>query len=99
MSVEQDSMPAPEAAINDTNSKEVLRAWVAENGMHFSFRSGQWPTEVWGVFLSDILRQVVAAEVEETKTDPKHVVRSIMDKLMDEVNQFGEELGFEEKNI
>jgi hypothetical protein len=97
MSVEQDFLQAPEAALNDSNSKEVLRAWVAQNGLHCSFRIGQWPTEVWGVLLSDILRQVVAAEVEESGQDPKAVVRVIMDKMMDEVNLFGKELGFEEE--
>ncbi len=99
MSVEQNSLPTPEAATKDINSKEVLRAWVADNGMHFSFKFGQWPTEVWGVFLSDIVRQIVDEEVEENDANPKVVVRTIMDRLMDEINQYGEELGFAEKNI
>jgi len=97
MSAEHHSLNIPAAAIADENSREILRAWVANDGMHFSYRFGQWPTEVWGVFLSDILRQIVSSAKEEDQIDPRHTVRAVMDRFMDEVNRYGEELGFEEK--
>lgn len=98
MSIENDSLPVPESAFSNSDSKEVIRAWVASNGLHCSLRVGQWEPQIWGMVFSDILRHVVASEVEENGTNPKVVVRTIMDKLMDEVNAFGEELGFEETN-
>ena len=67
-------------------------------GMHFSYRFGQWPTEVWGVFLFDIMRKIVESEVEENQIEPKQAIRTIMDRFIDEVNQFGDELGFPERN-
>jgi len=97
MSAEHHSLNIPAAAIADENSREILRAWVANDGMHFSYRFGQWPTEVWGVFLSDILRQIASSAKEEDQIDPRHTVRAVMDRFMDEVNRYGEELGFEEK--
>lgn len=97
MSAKYNSLIIPEAAVNDENSREVLRTLVAENEMYFFYEFGQWPIDVFFGGGSDILRQIVVEEVEN-KTDPKQAVRLIMNKFMDEVNQFGQVLGFEECN-
>ena len=92
MSIEKDSLPVPDAAISDPECREVVRAWVANNGLHCSMRVLQWQPHVWGIVLSDIVRHVVEAEVEERGADAKKVTRTIVDKFMDEMCAFGEEI-------
>lgn len=97
MSLEDHSLPIPTEVTLDPNAKELLRAWVAYDSLHCSMRVSQWEPHAWGIVLCDIVRYVVEAEVEEKGADPKQTVRIIMDKFVDELNRYGEGLGFEEK--
>jgi len=51
----------PPAAQRDKKSKEMIRAWVAEEGLHCSLSIGSWGENegtAWGILLSDVARHV-----------------------------------------
>jgi hypothetical protein len=86
MSVENDALPTPEPAALDGESFEVIRAWVANKGLHCVVRVGQEDVRMWGVLLADLLRYVADAEQEERGADPQATVGTIMDQLMLDVS-------------
>ena len=50
-----DQLDIPNAAIEDPNSLEVVRAWVARKGLHVSLRAGLWNDPAhYGVMLADL---------------------------------------------
>jgi hypothetical protein len=57
----------PAAAQTDDDSWELLRAWVAENGLHCSLKVGVYEAEgiqeekAWGTILADAARHVADA--------------------------------------
>lgn len=60
--------PIPEAAIEDENSVEMLRVWIAKGGLHCSMKIGMYrettkiPEEkAWGTILADVARHVAHA--------------------------------------
>ena len=60
--------PIPEAAISDPNAVEMLRVWIANNGLHCSLKIGMYketmnvPEETaWGTILADVARHVSSA--------------------------------------
>jgi hypothetical protein len=65
-------LPVPEAATTDQHSREMLRAWVIDNGLHCSLDvggAGENEAILWGILLSDVARHVADAE-EETEGTP-----------------------------
>lgn len=57
-------LPVPPAAHQDQRSTEVVRAWVANQGLHCSLNIGLWQmkeTTVWGILLSDVARHIADA--------------------------------------
>ena len=51
----------PPAAQRDKKSREMIRAWVAEEGLHCSLSIGSWGEHegtAWGILLSDVARHV-----------------------------------------
>ena len=60
-------LPIPPAAERDSNSWELLRAWVAEKGLHCSLKIGVYESEgfveeeAWGIILADAARHVADA--------------------------------------
>lgn len=60
--------PIPAAALDDPNSVEILRVWIAEQKLHCSMKVGMYresmniPEEVaWGTILADVARHVANA--------------------------------------
>jgi hypothetical protein len=55
----------PPGAYEDAKSHELLRAWVANGGLHCSLDVGAWDDENvligWGILLSDVARHVADA--------------------------------------
>jgi hypothetical protein len=50
-----DQRDIPDAAIEDQNSLEIVRVWVAKKGMHVSLRAGLWDDPAhYGVMLADL---------------------------------------------
>jgi Domain of unknown function (DUF5076) len=59
--------PIPDAALRDEKAVEILRVWVAEEGLHCSLKIGMYeamniPEEhAWGTILADAARHVADA--------------------------------------
>lgn len=60
--------PIPEAAQRDENSVEMMRAWIAEKGLHCSIKVGMYKDSglaleerAWGILLADVARHVSMA--------------------------------------
>jgi hypothetical protein len=54
-------LPIPPIAQRDKNSREMIRAWVADEGLHCSLNvglSGDGEGTAWGIVLSDVARHV-----------------------------------------
>ena len=83
----------PPAAQRDPDSREMLRAWIAERGLHCTIHVGMWEDQrstireerAWGRLLSDVVRHIANAmneaygdPVERTKTE---IVRAMLDEL------------------
>jgi len=61
-------LSVPGAAIADSNSVEIMRAWIASNGLHCSIKVGIWENKpdvnerhAWGIVLADLARHVADA--------------------------------------
>jgi hypothetical protein len=64
VNTEEKQLPIPPEANTDANSTELLRAWVANNGLHCTMNLGCWGDDeavVWGILLSDVARHVADA--------------------------------------
>ena len=92
MSATNDALPIPEPALEDSDAWEVVRAWIANDGMHCTMCVGQWTPHTWGILFSDIVRHVVDADVEATGRYNRELIRVITDKYMDEVTDLVQEL-------
>ena len=58
----------PPAALRDIEALELVRVWVAEQGLHCSLRVGlyagdgvPWETAAWGTILADLAGHVADA--------------------------------------
>lgn len=53
MAGKKKSLPIPPKAAHDPESQEMIRAWIAEKGLHCSLQVGMWEgqnlNEPWGV--------------------------------------------------
>jgi hypothetical protein len=49
----------PRIAMQDPNSFELLRVWIANNGQHVSLRSSVWADPAaYGIMLCDLMRHI-----------------------------------------
>ena len=62
----------PPAAQRDPDSREMLRAWIAERGLHCTIHIGMWESQksireerAWGVLLADVVKHIANAMHEE----------------------------------
>jgi hypothetical protein len=74
MSFHDGQLPIPGAAIGDPKSFEMLRAWIASNGLHCSLNIGVWESrpnieepKAWGILLADVARHVADALTRQGK--------------------------------
>lgn len=68
MAIHVGSLSAPGEAIADPQSVEMIRAWVANRGLHCSLRIGMWEQtpgvredHAWGILLADVVKHVADA--------------------------------------
>ncbi len=77
----------PAAARRDANSIEVLRVWIAGEGLHVSLLAGAWEDpETWGILLADLARHIANAYEQEMLLDPAETlsrVRALFDAELD----------------
>ena len=80
------ALSAPQAAIDDPQSSELIRAWVAAKELQCSIRLGVWDDPgAWGKVLADVARQI-AAGVEARDEIPRQQTLDRMVKIF--VNEF-----------
>ena len=61
-------LTVPDAALRDSNSVEMARVWIAEEGLHCSLKVGMYmeaskvPEQTaWGMILADMTRHIANA--------------------------------------
>src|SRR5688572_24543595 len=70
----------PPAAAQDASSQEMVRAWIADGGLHCSINVGAFGENEligWGILLSDIARHVGDALQQQSGVDSQDVIRAI----------------------
>ncbi len=78
----RDELIIPEAAIADAGSAEVLRAWIANRGLHVAIRTSFDTPDAWGILLVDVARHAArafAAESSISEADALLHIRKMFD--------------------
>src|SRR5437868_6440168 len=90
MPIDPREIPIPPRALEDPDSRELVRAWVANNALHVSLDVGNWGADEpigWGVLLSDIARHVADALDEQDVADPVEVLAKIREVFNREIDE------------
>ncbi|MCB9893256.1 MAG: DUF5076 domain-containing protein [Planctomycetes bacterium] len=90
----RDELPIPEAAMRDAKSREMIRAWVAEESLWCSINIGSWEgvedtdePAAWGILLADVARHVGNALRDMKGADPVDVVLAIREMFLAELGE------------
>ncbi len=85
---DKDECMIPEDARTDPDSRELLRAWVANAGLHVSlFIPDEWEDPGhWGVALADVTRHLADAYNKSRGIDPKDTVKRIQAMIAAELS-------------
>ena len=82
----------PPAALRDSDSREMLRAWIAENGLHCTVHVGMWEEagssreeHSWGILLADVIRHISSAMSERYGDPPERTRETIARALLEEL--------------
>ncbi|HVU89376.1 MAG TPA: DUF5076 domain-containing protein [Pirellulales bacterium] len=68
----------PPAAINDANSRELIRVWAAGGQQHVSLAADAWEDPaVWGIVLADLARHAAEAYRQTKGLDPEKTAARI----------------------
>src|SRR5438067_9244453 len=75
----KDECIIPEEALTDPKSREILRAWVANEALHVSlFIPDEWEDPGhWGVALADVTRHLADAYHKSQGVNPKQTIQRI----------------------
>jgi hypothetical protein len=85
----EQELTIPPGALEDPQSGEMLRAWIAKGGLHCTLRIGTWKADeaiAWGILLSDAARHVADALEKEKGTkraETLAAIRESFDREMD----------------
>ena len=90
--MELNQRPIPEPALRDKDSVELLRVWIAENGLHCSIKIGMYKEgmgipeeEAWGTILADIARHITNALHSAYKDEPQSTLDRIKERFVSEL--------------
>jgi len=73
-------LTVPGEVARDPRASELLRAWVANNGLVCSLRPEIWDDPAnWGILLADVARHVANAIEELNGSDPEETLAAIQD--------------------
>ena len=82
-------LPIPPGVFEDPKSRELFRAWIANEGLHISLNLGTWGKQEatgWGILLSDVARHIADAlqrqdsiPVSDTLTE----IQQVFDRELD----------------
>lgn len=86
--------PIPEAALEDENSIEMLRVWIAAKKLHCSMKVGMYKEtskiseeKAWGVILADVARHLSKALESGYGVDARIALSAIREGFNDELNE------------
>ena len=86
--------PIPAAAVRDRNSVEMLRVWIAEQGLHCwigvgVFRENQNVPEEkgWSTILADIARNVAQAIEQSTGAPAAQTLQTMREHIAAELDR------------
>jgi hypothetical protein len=80
-------LPIPPDALEDPGSIEMIRAWIANRGLHISLNIGIWKEHAvgeeraWGILLADAIRHIANALHESQGVDREDTIRAIKRQL------------------
>ena len=86
-------LPIPPAAMRDSNSREMIRAWVAQKGLHCSLNVGMWHNDgrdepgAWGILLADVVRHVANALKESKGLSKVETIEKIEESFIRELRR------------
>ena len=64
------SLPIPDAARQDPHSFELIRVWVADEGLHTSLRTAVWDDPfAYGIMLCDLMKHIANAYHQDCGRD------------------------------
>jgi hypothetical protein len=85
-------MLIPPAAQRDDDSYEMLRAWVAEKGLHCSIKVGMYRNatnfkeeDAWGILLADITRHIADAMNKKFKCNEDETINKVVKSMISEL--------------
>lgn len=91
--------PIPTAALQDPNSVEMLRVWVAGGQLHCSLKIGMYRDGMgideeiaWGTILADAARHIARALQNDSSLDEKESLTKLVKKFTEEVSAPSAEL-------
>jgi hypothetical protein len=93
MTVKLNERIIPEAALRDPKSVEMLRVWVAEQGLHCSLKIGSYEQsgiseeKAWGLILADVARHLANAISETAANDKNEILTKIIENLLAELDR------------
>lgn len=86
------TLAAPPAAMRDDKSVEMLRVWIAEQGLHCSVRIGMYASEglgretfAWGMILADAVQHIADALASEGLGAREEIMSAIIDGFEAEI--------------
>ena len=75
----QNELLIPPIAENDSGGVEIIRAWVAEKGLHVSLSPNVWKDPAaWGIALADVIRHLADAYKKSQDLNKEEVVQRIL---------------------
>lgn len=86
------ALAIPPGALEDAEGAEVLRAWIANKGLHVSLAPAFDSPEPWGMMLVDIARhaaRAMAAEKICPEAEALNRIRAIIDAEWEEPTDEG----------
>lgn len=75
------SLGVPPGALEDPDAAEILRAWIARNGLEVSFLKVWDEPDNWGIFLADLARHAARAYAAEGIHSESNALARIRDML------------------
>ena len=85
----REELPIPPVAKKAAEAHEIIRAWIAEEGLHCSLSVDNWPDNEsvgWGILLSDVVRHVADALLQLKGIERDETIRQIRITLNKELD-------------
>ncbi len=86
----------PPDAQTAADATEIIRAWIANKGLHCSLLTDTWGDDeaiFWGILLSDVARHVASAIQKTHGTAPQQTLEIIREHFNSELDSPTAEVG------